>query len=90
MWRIPEIIKFQVHFREYKITVYQAFAYEDITFEGQVDSPKQINLLYDDVERHYSVIVNLTRAIARRYVCKACKYVTKSLARRYAIVLLNV
>ena len=39
-----------VHFREYKITVYQDLACNDIMFEEQVDSPKRINLLYDDVE----------------------------------------
>ena len=38
---------------------------------------KRINLLYDDVEWHYHVIVNLTVAMARRYLCKACKHVTK-------------
>jgi len=40
--------------------------------EEQVDSPKHINLLYENVERHYHVTVNLTGAKARRYVCKAC------------------
>jgi len=46
---IPQLIKFQEHFRQYKITVYQGLACEDVIFEGQVDSPKRINLLYDDV-----------------------------------------
>ena len=56
---IPQLIKFQEHFRQYKITVYQGLACEDVIFEGQVDSPKKINLLYDDVEQHYHVIVNI-------------------------------
>jgi hypothetical protein len=34
------------------ITVYQVLACEDIMFEGQVDSPKTIKLLYDDFEQH--------------------------------------
>ena len=42
-------------------------------FEGQVESPKRINLLYDDVERHYHVIVNMTGAMAKNIMCKACK-----------------
>jgi hypothetical protein len=42
-------------------------------FEGQVESPETINLLYDDVERHYHVIVNITGVMAKMYVCKACK-----------------
>jgi len=47
-------------------------------FEGQVDSVKRINLIYDDVERHYHVIINLTAAMARRYVCEACNRSCKS------------
>jgi len=69
---IPELIKFQEHFRVYKITAYRGLACEDIMFEGQVDSPKRINLLYDDVERHYHVIVNITCTMAKRFMCKAC------------------
>ena len=38
-------------------------------FEGQVDSPKRINPLYDDVEQHYHVIVNITGAMAKNYLC---------------------
>ena len=69
----PQLIKFQEHFRQYKITVYQGLACEDVIFEGQVDTPKKINLLYDDVERHYHVIVNIIRAMAKKYVVNACK-----------------
>jgi hypothetical protein len=29
-------------------------------FDGQVQTEKRINLLYDDVARHYHVIVNIT------------------------------
>jgi hypothetical protein len=47
---IPQLIKFQEHFRQYKITVYKGQACEDIIFQGQVDSPKKINQLYDEVE----------------------------------------
>ena len=45
--------------------------------DGQVDSTKRINLLYDDVERLYHVIVNMTGAMAKKYVCKACNIVRK-------------
>jgi len=41
-------------------------------FEGQVDSVKRLNILYDYVERHYHVIAKLTGAMGRRYVCKGC------------------
>jgi len=40
-------------------------------YEGQVESSKHRNLLYDDVERHH-VITNLTGAMAKKYVCNAC------------------
>jgi hypothetical protein len=41
-------------------------------FEGQVESSTRINLLYDDVSRHYHVIANLTCAMAKQFVCKEC------------------
>ena len=40
--------------------------------EGRVESVERLNLLYYEVTRHYHVIGNLTAAMARRYVCKAC------------------
>jgi len=65
---IPELITFKNHFREYEITVYRGLPCEDIMYEGQVDTPKKINLLYDDVEQHYHVIGNITGAMANRIV----------------------
>ena len=41
-------------------------------FKVQVDASKRINILYDDLERYYDVITNLTRAMAKRFVCSAC------------------
>ena len=52
--------------------VYQRLSCDNIMFEGRVESAKRHNLLYDDVERHHHVITNLTGAVARRYICKAC------------------
>jgi hypothetical protein len=62
----PQLIKFQEHFRQYKINVYRGLACEDIIFEGQVVSTKKISLIYDDVEQHYHVIVNITGAMAKK------------------------
>jgi len=45
---------------------------DNIMFEGQVDSARRLNIIYDDVERHYHVIASLTGAMARKYVCKGC------------------
>jgi hypothetical protein len=70
--RVHEIQQFQDHFSEYKIVVYGGLKCDDIIFEGRVTSEQRINLLYDDVERHYHVIANLTGAMAKRYICEAC------------------
>ena len=67
---IPELVRFQEHFREYKIVLYQGLSCDNFMFEGQVDSSKRLNILYDDVERHYHVTANLTGAMAIRYVFK--------------------
>jgi len=47
------------------IVVYHGLNGDKIMFEG-------LNILYDDVERHYHVITNPMGALARRYICKAC------------------
>ena len=44
---IPEIMQFQEHFKEYRIVVFGGLNCEDIVFDGQVESGKRINLLYD-------------------------------------------
>ena len=69
---IPELTRFQEHFDEYKIVVYSGLNCESIMYQGHVDSDKRINLLFDEVTRHYHVIANLTGAMAKRYVCEGC------------------
>jgi len=70
---IPEINRFQKHFRDYKIVVYQGLGFDDVMFEFQTDSAKRLNLFYDDVERNYHVITELTGAMAKKYVYIACR-----------------
>ena len=70
--KIPELERFQDHFRHYKIVVYTGLNCDDIMFEGRVDAVERLNLLYDEVTQHYHVIGKLTAAMAKRYVCKAC------------------
>jgi len=41
-------------------------------YEVRVESAKRLNLLYDDVERHYHVITDLMSAMAKLYFCQAC------------------
>jgi hypothetical protein len=69
---IPELIKFQEYFKDYKIVVYTGLHCDSIMFGGGGQEKKRLNLLYDDVTRHYHVITNLTVAMAKRYVCTAC------------------
>jgi hypothetical protein len=66
---IPELEKFQDHFSQYEV-VYTGLN-SDIMFEGQVETSECINLLFDDTSRHH-VIGGVTRAMAKRFVCKAC------------------
>ena len=54
-------------------------------FDSRVVSAKCLNLLYDDVERHYHVITNLTGAMASRYVWKRVRKVVWLTWRTFAI-----
>ena len=69
---VPELQQFQDHFAEYKIVVYGGLQSEDVIFEGRVASERRVNLLYDDVTRHYHVIANLTGAMSKTYICAGC------------------
>jgi len=42
---IPEIVRFQKHFREYKKVDYNCLSCDNIMFEGQVDSAKRLNIM---------------------------------------------
>jgi len=69
---VPELMRLQEHFKEYRIVVFGGLNCEDVYFDGQVETEKRINLVYDDVKRHYHVINNLKGAMPRRYICKGC------------------
>jgi hypothetical protein len=46
---IPELESFQQYFHDrYKIVVYTGLRSDSITYEGQVNAPKRINLLFDE------------------------------------------
>jgi hypothetical protein len=66
---IPELARFQEHFSEYRIVVYEGLNCNHIMYDGKVDSPKRINLLYD-VKRHYHVINHVTGAMVKKYVLR--------------------
>ena len=68
---IPELERFQDHFRHCEIFVYTGLNCDEIMFEGRVEATESLRLLYDEVTRRYHVVRNLTTAMARRYVCKA-------------------
>jgi len=69
---IPELQRFQDHFSEYRIVLYGGLDCGDVIFDGQGISEKRINLLFDDVYKHYHVIANLTGAMVKGHVCKGC------------------
>ena len=70
---IPELIRFQEHFRrEYKFMVYAGLLCDSVMFQGQCESDRRINLLFDEGTKHYHVIANLNGAMAKRYICEAC------------------
>jgi len=63
--RIAELVRFQEHFRQNNVVAYRGLSCEDIMFEGQVDSPERLRILYDGIERHYHVITKLTGAMVK-------------------------
>jgi hypothetical protein len=67
--RIPELTMFQEHLSQYRNVVYSGLECDSIMFDGQVNAGTRINVPYNDVNRHYNVITNLTGAMAQRYVC---------------------
>ena len=69
---IAKLMRFKEHFHEYKIVEYEGLNCDRIMFEGQVVSSKRLNILYNDLTRHYHVIGNLTAALANLYLCNAC------------------
>ena len=66
---VPKLQRFQDYFTEYKIVVYGGLQCADIIFEGKVTSEMRVNLLLDDVTRHYHVIANLTGSMCKQYIC---------------------
>ena len=75
---IPELNRLQEHFHEYKIVVYSGLNCDCIMYQSHVESEKSINILFDEVTRHYHIIGYLIGAMAKRYFCegcnKGCKY----------------
>ena len=60
---IRELAQFQEYLKEYRIVVFSGLNCEDM-FDGQVQTEKRIILLYDNVARHYHVILSITGAMA--------------------------
>jgi hypothetical protein len=65
---IAELDRLQTHFENrYRIVVYGGLHCEDVIDDGRVECEKRLNLLYDDVTRHYHVITSLTGAMTKRH-----------------------
>ena len=43
---------------------------DEIIYEGRVETSERLNMLYDEVTRHYHVIGNLTAAMAKGMCAK--------------------
>ena len=69
---IRELEQFQKPFKDYRIVVFSGLNCENIYYDGQVESEKRINLIYDEANHHYHVINNITGAMAKQDVCKGC------------------
>jgi hypothetical protein len=50
---IPELERFQDLFKQCKVVVYTGLNCDSIMFEGKVETSESINMLYDNVTRHY-------------------------------------
>jgi hypothetical protein len=70
--RIPEIERIQDHFSQYTIVVYEGLNCDSIMYEGHVDLPARINLLYAGITRHYHVFGSITIAMSKQFVRKSC------------------
>ena len=71
---IRELAQFQEYFLNYRIFLFSGLKCEDIMFDGQVQTEKRINLISDEVARHYHVIINISRAMANgTYVKRVAK-----------------
>jgi hypothetical protein len=68
----PELIRFQEHYKDYRIVVYDGLDCDSIMYDGLIETANRINLVYDRETRHYHVIANLTGAMAKKYVCNGC------------------
>jgi len=69
--RVPELMRFQEHFKEYRIVVFGGSNCEDIYFDGGIESEKRINQVYDAVQRHFHVINSLTKRWLKGIYAKA-------------------
>jgi hypothetical protein len=82
---IPELEIFLDHFSEYKIVLYEGLNCDSIMYEGHVDSSDAwINLIYDDVTRHYNVIGRLTGSMAKQFFSKRAVSAVVGIVRTYA------
>jgi hypothetical protein len=63
---IPELTRFQDYFYEYRIVVYEGLTCDQIIFDGNNQTTKRLNLLFDQVTKHYHVITSITVAVAKK------------------------
>jgi hypothetical protein len=57
-------------FAEFRIVVFEVLRCDQIMFDGNNNSAKRLNLLFDPVTKHNHVFNGLTGAMAKQYICK--------------------
>ena len=67
---LAEIQKFQDYFAlEYNIVVFGGLQCNSVIYNG---AQKTLYLLFDEVECHFNIIVNLNGTFSQRYICFGC------------------
>jgi hypothetical protein len=59
-------MRFQDHFAEYRIVVYEGLRCDQILFNGNNKSTNRLNLHFVEITKHYHVINSLTVAMAKK------------------------
>jgi len=70
---LPEAHKFQSFLKEYRLTIFGSRNGKTILFDGNVQSQKYIDILYDTASKHFNTIVNIAGAFNVKDYCRDCK-----------------
>jgi hypothetical protein len=69
---MPELQAFRRHLSDYKISVFSDRVGKDLMFEGDVNTGRNIDLIYEPDGHHFNVITNLAAAFTVDEYCRRC------------------